>query len=61
MEEIVSTLRTMDFLENRNDGYIPAYKRNKLTDKLHQTAGFYTDFEILSIQNMRKVIRESKK
>lgn len=61
VEEIVSTLRVMDFLENRNDGYIPAYKRNKLTDKLHQSAGFYTDFEILSIQNMRKVIRESKK
>lgn len=60
VEEIVSTLRNMDFLENRNDGYIPAYKRNKLTDALHQTAGFYTDFEILTIQNMRKVIRESK-
>ena len=61
VEQIVHTLRNMDFLETRNDGYIPVYKRNALTDLLHEQAGFYTDFEILSIKDMRKVINQSKK
>lgn len=61
VEEIVNTLRQMDFLEHRNHGYIPTYKRSSLTDKLHENAGFYTDFEIISVKDMKKVIRQSKK
>ena len=61
VKEIVSTLRHMNFLENKNHGYIPTYKRCRLTDTLHQKAGFYTDFEILSVKDMKKVIRQSKK
>lgn len=60
VETIVSTLRHMDFLENKNHGYMPTYKRSNLTDKLHQNAGFYTDFEILTVKDMKKVIRQSK-
>lgn len=60
VEQIVHTLRHMDFLEARNDGYIPVYKRSELTDLLHEQAGFYTDFEILSVKDMRKVIKQSK-
>lgn len=60
-DEIVETLRDM-MLHRPGDklGYIPAYTRTDLTDALHETAGFRTDYEIISDVNMRKVIRKSK-
>ena len=42
-------------------GYIPSYTRTSLTDKLHETAGFRTDYEIINDINMKKVIRMTKK
>ena len=61
-EEIVSTLRDMNmYRPGEKQGYIPAYTRTDLTDALHETAGFRTDYEILTDLRMKKVIRESKK
>ncbi len=37
------------------------HTRTDLTDALHETAGFRTDYEILTDLSMKKVIRESKK
>ena len=41
-------------------GYIPVYILTKITDALHETAGFRTDYEILSDISMKKAIRLSK-
>ena len=41
-------------------GYIPIYTRTKITDALHETAGFRTDYEILTDISMKKAIRLSK-
>lgn len=59
--EIVKTLRSMQLLEHENKGFVPAYKRTVLTDRLHETFGFHTDYEIMKIQEMRKIVQESKK
>lgn len=60
-EAITQTLRQMNFLELAQGDFIPAYKRNELTDCLHDSFGFNTDYEILKISDMRKIIRDSKK
>ena len=35
-------------LLNKDSGYIPSYKRTKLTDELHSSFGLRTDFEFIS-------------
>lgn len=61
-EEIIGTLRNMVMARpGEKLGYTPVYTRTDLTDALHETAGFRTDYQIITDVNMRKVIRESKK
>lgn len=59
-EEIVSTLRNMRVTKAKDIGYLPSYTRTALTDVLHETAGFRTDYEIMREKAMRGVIRKSK-
>ena len=59
--QILETLRGMQMtLLSKESGYIPSYKRTKLTDKLHSIFGFRTDFEFISKSTMRSIIRSTK-
>ena len=60
-EEIVGTLRSMDFLSIAGEGYVPAYTRTDLTNHLHGSAGFRTDTQIVTKQKMRSIIAQTKK
>lgn len=61
-EEIIECLRSMMvYRPGEKLGYLPAYTRTDLTDALHETFGFRTDYEILTDLSMKKVIRETKK
>lgn len=60
-EEIVDTLRSMDFLSIPGEGYIPTYTRTDLTNHLHGSAGFRTDTQIVTKQKMRNIIAQTKK
>lgn len=60
-EEIVDTLRSMDFLSVAGEGYIPTYTRTGLTNHLHGSAGFRTDTQIVTKQKMRSIISQTKK
>ena len=60
--QILETLREMNMtLLNKDSGYIPAYKRTKLTDALHNTFKFRTDFEFITKSSMRSIISNTKK
>lgn len=59
VSQIVETLRTMSCVKKDND-FIPTYKRTDLTDSLHETFGFRTDYEILSEKTMKKIIKQTK-
>ena len=60
--QILETLRGMNMtLLSKESGYIPSYKRTKLTDSLHSTFGFRTDFEFTSKASMRGIISKTKK
>ena len=61
-EEIISTLRSMMmYRPGEKMGYLPAYTRTEITDALHETFGFRTDYEILTDLSMRRIIRQTKK
>lgn len=60
-EEIVGTLRSMDFLSIAGEGYVPAYTRTDLTNHLHGSAGFRTDTQIVTRQKIRSIIAQTKK
>ena len=59
--DIISTLRGMNFVSVAGEGYVPTYTRTDLTNNLHGSAGFRTDTQIVSRQRMKSIISESKK
>ena len=59
--QIIQTLRSMKMtLLNTADGYIPSYTRTELTDTLHQSFGFRTDYEIITKASMRTIMKNTK-
>ena len=61
-KEIIDTLKNMVMARpGEKLGYAPVYTRTDLKDALHETAGFRTDYQIITDVNMRKIIRTSKK
>lgn len=58
---VISTLKDMNFVSVAGEGYIPTYTRTDLTNNLHGSAGFRTDTQIVSKQRMKSIISESKK
>jgi transposase len=60
-EEILSALREMKLtLLSESSGYVPSYKRTALTDLLHETFGFRTDYEFTTKATMRNIIKNTK-
>ena len=59
-EEILETLRAMNFAEIQEQGFIPLYKRLKITDDLHETCGFRTDYQFITKSQMKTIQKKSK-
>lgn len=59
-ETILSTLKDMNFAGVQEQGFIPLYKRDKLTDKLHEICSFRTDYEFITKKDMKTIQKKSK-
>lgn len=60
--EVMETLRNMNLtMLPKGEGYIPAYKRTGITDALHDSFGFHTDYEFITKKNLSIIIKESKR
>lgn len=59
-EEILDTLKTMNFAKVQQQGFIPLYKRKKITDDLHDVCGFRTDYEFITKSQMKTIQKKSK-
>lgn len=59
-EEILDTLRGMNFAEIQEQGFVPLYKRLKITDDLHEACGFRTDYEFITKSQMKTIQKKSK-
>ena len=53
--QILETLRSMNVLESKGDGYIPEYIRTDITDELHELFNFRTDYEINTYKDFKKI------
>ena len=60
-EEILSALKTMDFQKLNVQGYMPVYTRTDITDKLHESFGFRTDYQILTNKMMKNILKVTQK
>ena len=56
--EILKTIRNMNVLESKGDGYIPEYIRTDLTDDLHEIFNFRTDYEINTYKDFKKIFEQ---
>ena len=59
-EEILDTLKGMNFAEIQEQGFIPLYKRLKITDDLHDISGFRTDYQFITKSQMKTIQKKSK-
>ena len=48
-EELLETLKAINFAEIQEQGYIPLYKREAITDDLHEACGFRTDYQFITL------------
>lgn len=58
--KIIEKLKEMEVYEEKGSGYSPAYIRDDLTDDLHETFGFRTDYEIVSYENFENIFKQVK-
>lgn len=56
----MDTLKAMNFAEIQEQGFIPLYKREKITDALHESCGFRTDYQFITKSKMKTIQKKSK-
>ena len=54
-EELLDTLKAMNFAGIQEQGFIPLYRREKITDDLHEACGFRTDYQFITKSKMRTI------
>ena len=54
-EELLDILKEMNFAEIQEQGFIPLYKRERITDDLHDVCGFRTDYQFITKSKMRNI------
>jgi transposase len=59
-EEILKTLKEINFVDVEGQGFIPTYSREKITDDLHEAFGFRTDYQFISKSKMKVIEKQSK-
>lgn len=60
-EELLETLKAINFAEIQEQGYIPLYKREAITDDLHEACGFRTDYQFITKSKMRTIQKKKQK
>ncbi len=59
-EELLNTLKAMNFAKIQEQGFVPLYKRERITDALHEASGFRTDYQFITKSCMRTIQKKSK-
>lgn len=59
-EEILTALKGINFADIEEQGYMPLYSREKITDDLHDAFGFRTDYQFISKSKMKEIQKRSK-
>lgn len=59
-KSIIDTLRGMNLVKQDGYGYIPAYDRTEMTDRLHEVTNICTSTQIIPMGKMRSICKETK-
>jgi transposase len=59
-EELLNTLKAMNFVGIQEQGFVPTYKRDAITDALHDVCGFRTDYQFITKSKMKTIQKKSK-
>ena len=58
--ELLNALKAINFAEVQEQGFIPLYKREAITDALHEACGFRTDYQFITKRKMKNIQKKSK-
>lgn len=60
-DEILKALKEMNFINLEEQGFVPTYRREKITDALHEACGFRTDYQFITKSKMKEIQKQSKR
>lgn len=60
-EQLIQTLRNIKFAYVEEQGFMPVYERNEITDNLHEACGFRSDYEFITKRKMKGIQKKSKR
>lgn len=58
--KIIESLRNMNFHKIKSQGYIPTYVSDDFTDLLHEKFQLQTDRQIITLQEMKNILKTTK-
>ena len=58
---VTSNLKKHNFADVEEQGFMPVYERQKITDGLHEACGFRTDYEFITKRRMKGIRKKSKR
>lgn len=59
-EQLLQALKDIRFADIEEQGFMPVYERQKITDELHEACGFRTDYQFLTKRKMKEIQKKSK-
>ena len=59
-EQLIDVLKSVKFADVEEQGFMPVYERQELTDELHEACDFRTDYEFISKRKMKEIQKKSK-
>lgn len=59
-EQLLQVLRSINFADIEEQGFMPVYERQEITDDLHKVCGFRTDYQFLTKRKMKEIQKKSK-
>lgn len=59
-DQLLQALKGIRFADVEEQGFMPVYERQNITDELHEACGFRTDYEFLTKRKMKEIQKKSK-
>ena len=53
-EQLLHILKDIKFADVEEQGFMPVYERQEITDDLHETCGFRTDYPFITKRKMKR-------
>lgn len=59
-DQLLRVLKSIRFADVEEQGFMPVYERQEITDELHEACGFRTDYQFLTKRKMKEIQKKSK-